>query len=147
MGVDYLCVMQIGDIQIKHLAGNLKSKFPEISFAYLFGSASIKDVNPPSDLDIAVYLYPETITTALIADIIGTVEHHFPGFICDLTILNNAGIMIAMEAIKGKIIYIKKEERNLHAAFYSKTCRMYEDQTAWMKKQLQYRGYEVQWNN
>ncbi len=139
--------MQIGDPQIKHLASNFESKFPEISFAYLFGSASIKNIDHSSDIDIAVYLDSETTPTALIADIIGTVEHQFPGFNCDLTILNNAGVMIAMEAIKGKIIYIKDEERSVHAAFYSKTCRMYEDQNAWMKKQLQYRGYEVQWNN
>lgn len=139
--------MQIVDTQIKHLAHNLESKFPEISFAYLFGSASNRDINPTSDIDVAVYLNAETTTPALIANIIGTVEYLFPGFRCDLTLLNNAGVMIAMEAIKGKIIFIKQEERNAHATFYSKTCRMYEDQNAWMKKQLQYRGYEVQWNN
>jgi predicted nucleotidyltransferase len=139
--------MQIKDTQIKHMANNLKSKFPEISFAYLFGSASTKNIDHSSDIYMAVNLYPETTTTAIIADIIGTVEHHFPGFSCDLTILNNEGVMIAMEAIKGKIIYFRKEERSVHEAFYSKTCRMYEDQNAWMRKQLQYRGYEVQWNN
>jgi predicted nucleotidyltransferase len=139
--------MQIGETQIRHLANNLKSKFPEISFAYLFGSASTRDVNQTSDIDIAVYLNSETTTPSLIANIIGTVEHLFPGYRCDLNILNNAGVMIAMEAIKGKIIYIKQEERSVHATFYSKTCRIYEDQNAWMKKQLQYRGYEIQWNN
>ncbi len=139
--------MRINDTQIQQLTSDLKSKFPEISFAYLFGSASDKDIDQPSDIDMAVYLNWKSPSTKLIADIIGTTEQIFPGLKCDLTILNNAGCLIAMEALKGKILFIREEARPIHADFYSYTCRTFEDETAWMKKQLQYRGYEVQWSN
>jgi predicted nucleotidyltransferase len=144
---DYLCVMQINEPQIQQLADSLKAKFPEIRFAYLFGSASSYVIAHNSDIDIAVYLKHEKPSTVLIAGIIGAVEEQFPGYRCDLTVLNNAGILISMEVLKGKILFIKDEARNVHADFYSYTCRMFEDETAWIKKQLLYRGYEVQWNN
>jgi predicted nucleotidyltransferase len=144
---DYLCVMQINETQIQQLANSLKSKFPEISFAYLFGSASGKVIAHNSDIDIAVYLKDERPSTVLIAGIIGAVEEQFPGFSCDLTVLNNSGTLISMEILKGKILFIKDEARNVHADFYSYTCRMFEDESVWIKKQLLYRGYEVQWNN
>jgi len=39
------------------------------------------------------------------------------------------------------------EAMDAYAAWYSLTCREYEDAIAWMKKQLIYRGYEVQWDH
>jgi predicted nucleotidyltransferase len=139
--------MQINDKQIQQLANKLMAQFPQISFAYLFGSASGRDITHASDIDIAIYLNPAKPTSELIAGIIGTVEEQFPGYRCDLIILNTAGALIAMEALKGKIIFIKKEDRDIHADYFSLNCRLFEYENAWIKKQLQYRGYEVQWNN
>ena len=139
--------MQISNEQIQQLSGRLETNFPEIYFAYIFGSAIQGKLSLNSDIDIAIYIKPGFKTVKLIAGIIGNVEDTIPGHRCDLTILNDAGKLIAMEAIKGKILFIKKEAIDCHAEFYSQTCRMFEDQLAWMKKQLKYRGYEVQWDN
>jgi predicted nucleotidyltransferase len=139
--------MQISDLQIQKLGERLMEKYPEISFAYIFGSASEKDIAPPSDIDIAIYSKKEKPTPELIAGIIGITEEQFPGFRCDLTLLNTSGSLIAMEALRGRIIFIRKQDHDIHADFYSMNCRLSEYDLAWMKKQLQYRGYEVQWNN
>ncbi len=138
--------MQMKENQILKLANNLKTKFPEIFFAYIFGSAARENIDFSSDIDIAVYLKPDSSSTRLIAGITGIVEEQFTGYSCDLVILNNAGVILAMEALRGKIIYIREEEKNSHADFYSSICRSYEYETAWREKQLRYRGYEVQWN-
>lgn len=139
--------MPVSDKQIRRLEKRLEANFPEISFAYLFGTANKGVMSDSSDIDIAVYLKPDSKTTHLIAGIIGEVENIFPGHYCDLTILNDAGKLIAMEALKGKILFVREEATDIHAEFYSLTCRMYEYKQAWIKKQLKYRGYEVQWDN
>ncbi len=139
--------MSVSNQQIRQLAQRLEANFPEIYFAYLFGTANKGELSANSDIDIAVYLKQDSKTTRLIAGIIGEVENIIPDHYCDLTILNDAGKLVAMEALKGKIIFIRKEAKNLHSEFYSLTCRMYEDQQAWIKKQLKYRGYEVQWDH
>ena len=65
----------------------------------------------------------------------------------DLVVLNDAGPVLAMEALKGTILFIREESMDIYADFYSLTCHLYEDHMFWTKKQLEYRGYEVQWDN
>jgi hypothetical protein len=62
---------------------------------------------------------------------------------CDLKILNDAEPLLAMEALQGTLLFIRKEAMDAYADFYTRTCRLYEDHMFWMKKQLEYRGYEV----
>jgi predicted nucleotidyltransferase len=143
----YLYCMKIKPDQIRKLAGELEMKFPGISFAYLFGSASKGTLSASSDIDIAVFLKPGEEKIVMLPEIIGISESIFPGRQIDIVILNNAGELIAMEALKGKILFIREDARDLHAEFYSLTCRLSEDRLAWMKRQLYYRGYEVQWDH
>jgi len=139
--------MPLTDQQINKIADNLEKNFPQIEFAYLFGSTASDKQTEGSDIDYAVYLNDGTKSVSLIADIIGEVESITKGMQCDLTLLNNAGKIIAMEALKGRLLFIRKEATDTHSAFYSITCRGFEDQNAWRKKQLNYRGYKVQWDH
>jgi len=134
-------------IDLNIMSAGLKQHFPEILFAYVFGSAKEGDPGPGSDLDIAVWLEDISRKALLIPEIIGKVESLYPGFDCDLLILNEAGELIAFEAMQGRKLFVREDAAEQHAAFYSLTCRMYEDTTAWMRKQLKYRGYEVQWDH
>ena len=133
--------------KIEQLSKRLNSEFQQIAFALIFGSAVTENFSDNSDLDIAVFLKPDNRSPELIAGIIGVTEEVIPGYSCDLLILNDAGELIAMEALKGKIIFIRDSALDDYVDFYSLTCRLYEDRQAWMKKQLKYRGYEVQWDN
>ncbi len=139
--------MSLTDQQINKLADNLEKNFPQIKFAYLFGSVAAGKQAEGSDIDVAIYLNDGTKSLSLIAGIIGEVELVSKGIQCDLTILNNAGKIIAMEALKGRLLFIKKEAIDIHSAFYSITCREFEDQNVWRQKQLKYRGHEVQWDH
>ena len=139
--------MQLNDKYIKRLTERLYKEFPQIAFAYLFGSAASGELSSQSDIDVAIFLKPPHRSPDLIAGIIGVIEETIPGHPCDLLMLNDAGKLIAMEALKGKNLFIRKSSFDDHAEFYSLTCRMFEDIQAWMKKQLIYRGYEVQWNH
>ncbi len=139
--------MEINPEGIKLLALQLEKNFPGICFAYLFGSAAKGNMSPFSDIDLAFYLYQNEDKIKLLPDVIGTVEKIFPGRTIDIVLLNDAGELIAMEALKGMILFIREEARDLHAEFYSLTCRLSEDRLAWMKRQLNYRGYEVQWDH
>jgi predicted nucleotidyltransferase len=139
--------MKVRSSQIAQLARQLEKKFPGICFAYLFGSAVNGNLSPLSDIDIAIYLDPHTDRIKLLPEIAGVVEKIFPGRETDIVLLNEAGELIAMEALKGKILFIREEALDLHAEFYSVTCRLSEDRLVWMKRQLNYRGYEVQWGN
>lgn len=133
------------------LAEKLKT-IPEIAFAYLFGSAQNGTINEGSDLDIAVYLINseenKTEKSELRLKIIRLLESAVPGFDnFDLVVLNESGTILGMQALQGTLLFVKPEHEDLYADFYSYTCRKYEYDTFWMKKQLEYRGYEIQWNN
>jgi len=129
------------------LALDLHRQLPEVLFAYLFGSAQEGKVRNGGDVDIAVWIGGHSARIDLIPKIVELVERHTPGVPCDLVFLNDAGDQLSFSVLQGKILFIREEARDLHASFYSQTCRDYEDTVAWMKKQLQYRGYEVQWNH
>lgn len=129
------------------LAAELEKRFPEILFAFLFGSAQEGKVREGGDIDLAVWLNDYNKREELIPRIIGLTESLAEGISCDLTLLNDAGDQLAFEALSGTSLFIRHEVMNQYAAWYSLTCREYEDTMAWMKKQLQYRGYEVQWNH
>jgi predicted nucleotidyltransferase len=123
-------------------------KFDEIAFAIIFGSSKDEIVNDGSDIDIAVYLIKNETELDLRLKIIAELENIITSFSnYDLVILNTANSILAMQAIKGKLLFVKDGYKDLYASFYSQTCRQFEDDSFWMKKQLEYRGYEVQWNN
>ncbi len=122
--------------------------FEEIAFATIFGSSQDEIVNEGSDIDIAVYLIKNEKELELRLQIIAELEKIIPSFSnFDLVVLNSANSILAMQAIQGKLLFVNNEFKDVYASFYSQTCRQYEDDSYWMKKQLEYRGYEVQWNN
>lgn len=125
---------------------------PEIAFAYLFGSAQNGIIKKGSDLDIAVYFVRKNKNndkeTQLRLKILRLLESAVPGFDnFDVVVLNETSTILGMQALQGKLLFVKPEYENLHAEFYSFTCRKFEYDSFWMKKQLEYRGYEVQWDN
>ena len=132
-------------IDISKLKGILEEEFPEILFAFLFGSSKDGSVRDGGDVDIAVWINDVNAKMNLIPRIIGVVESISNGSACDLIFLNDSGSQLAFEVLQGRILFIRDEAMELYSGFYSETCRKYEDEMFWMKRQLQYRGYEVQW--
>jgi predicted nucleotidyltransferase len=133
-------------INIESIARELKHTFPEILFAFLYGSSRDGTLMPGSDIDLAIYFEEKASKTDLIPRIIELIESHHSSITCDLTILNTANPLIAFEALRGKLLFIRDEYVEVYADFYSLTCRLSEDQKWFMKKQLEYRGYDVQWD-
>ena len=129
------------------LASELEKHFPDILFAFLFGSSQQGEVRQGGDIDLAVWLKDYGKRAALITDMIGLTESLTEGVTCDLTLLNNAGEQLAFEALSGTRLFVREEAMDQYVAWYSLTCREYEDTMAWKAKQLQYRGYEVQWGH
>jgi predicted nucleotidyltransferase len=133
-------------IDIQRLAQIVRENFPDIAFAYLFGSSQEGIVKDGSDIDIAVYYKGDDIFIRFrieeqLAKIIGT---EIPIDIVELQKTNNT--VLAFEALRGKLLFVRDECMNEYIDFYTRTCRQHEDEVYWMKKQLEYRGYEVQWN-
>lgn len=136
-------------IHFRHndLGAKLK-KFEEIAFAYILGSSEKGVVKDGSDIDIAIYFVDREKDIELRTEIIAELEQIIDSFSnYDLVILNSANSVLSMQALQGKLLFVKPEFEDLHAEFYSSTCRQYEDDMFWMKQQLKYRGYEIQWNN
>jgi len=127
---------------------NALQKFDAIAFAFIFGSSQDDIVKEGSDIDIAVYLIENEKSLDFRLQIVNELEKLIPSFSnYDLVVLNQANSVLAMQAIQGKLLFVKNQHKELYADFYSLTCRQYEDDIFWMKKQLEYRGYEVQWDN
>jgi predicted nucleotidyltransferase len=137
--------MSTKSINIPHLASEIKNQFPEIKFAYIFGSASNGEVNKGSDIDIAIWVDDSTNLLELIPQITGLVEKNTRVTPCDLTILNRSNCILSYEVLQGSLLFVRDEAMETYLDFYTKTCREYEDTLFYMKKQLHYRGHEVQW--
>jgi len=129
------------------LASKIEQQFPEVLFAYIFGSSKNGSIRAEGDVDIAVWMNDPKTKMDLIPRLTGIVESVTQGAPCDLILLNDAGSQLAFEALQGKLLFVRDEALDLFSGFYALTCREYEDTIAWMKKQLQYRGYEVQWDH
>jgi uncharacterized protein len=113
-------------------------KNDSIEFAFLFGSAQNGTIKDNSDLDLAVY-FKDNIKIGFdeLAKILRIVDEIIPGVNCDLSRLNTAGEVLRMEALKGRLLFVKDIDK--YADFYSRTCAEYEDTVYWMSKQLLYR--------
>jgi len=130
----------------RNILAEILKTIPEIAFAYLFGSAQNGTINKGSDLDIAVYLIEEgkneNEKTELRLKILRMLESAVPGFDnFDLVVLNETSTIMGMQVLQGTLLFVKPEHEDLYVDFYSYTCRKYEYDTFWMKKQLEYRGY------
>jgi predicted nucleotidyltransferase len=139
--------METRTIDIQQLTEIIRDKFPDIAFAYLFGSSQEGVVKQGSDLDIAVYYKGDDIFIRFrleeqLEQVIGN------GIYIDVVELQKIdNTVLAFEALSGKQLFVRDECIDEYADFYVRICRKYEDEMYWMKKQLKYRGYEVQWDN
>ncbi len=138
--------MPVKRFNIENFAKSLEETFPEILFAFLFGSARNGKIYAGSDVDLAIYIKETDEKTKLISRVIEFMELSLPPADCDLAILNTADPLLGFEALTGTLLFVRENAMDIYAGFYSLTCRLYEDQIYRMKKQLEYRGYEVQWD-
>ncbi len=132
-------------IDIALIAQTIRDECPEVAFAYLFGSAKEGLVKPGSDVDIAIYHTSEDVFyTANVAEKLEKViNKKIPVDVADL---QKAGAVLAFEALSGIQLFVRDEYKEQYSDFYALTCNKYHDEMYWMKKRLEYRGYEVQWN-
>jgi len=132
---------------VEHLALQLEEQCSQIAFAYLFGSAQDGVIQSKSDIDIGVYLFDVVNKTRTVLDINRILEEMNISADCDIVFLNDSDSILSFEVIRGKRLFVRDEALDIYSGYYSLVCREYESDNYWMKKQLEYRNYEVQWNN
>ena len=132
-------------LDLHTLSTVLSTQFPDIAFAYLFGSSKEGTVREGSDVDIAFYYTGEDIFVRF--EVEGALEKALPELVFDLVELQKAEPILAAEVLRGVPLFVRPEAMDLYLRFYTLTCRKYEDRIYWMNKQLEYRGYEVQWSD
>ena len=135
------------NIDIIKMGNIIKDNCPNILFAYIFGSAQSGKIKNDSDIDIAIYILDRMKKMETLSRVLRLSEQLAGNIPIDIVILNDANSFIAFESIKGTKLFIREEAIDIHAEFYSVTCRKFEYRTYWIKQQLKYRNYEAQWNN
>ena len=123
----------------------LLKTIPEIQFILLFGSAKDGHMAEGSDVDLGIGLKKNSKEFDVLMIISALLENKFPEIPFDLVNLCKASPILRFEALQGEVIFLPDDKEEFFSDFYAKTCAEYEDQVFWMKKQLKYRGYEVQW--
>ena len=132
-------------LDLPYLSSVIETQFPDIAFAYLFGSAKEGSLKEGSDVDIALYYTgKEDLMRFYVEE---ELEKVFGGIVFDLVELQKANPVLAFEALSGSVLFIRPEAMDVYLYFYTLTCRLYRDRIYWMNKQLEYRGYEVQWSD
>jgi len=134
------CLINISDI-----ASVIEEKFPEIPFAHIFGSSADGVVKEGSDIDIAIW-YNGT-DPSMKVKVLETIEPFVKNIPADIVNICNTDPLLAHEALAGNVLFVREGEKSHYALFYSKIAAEYEDRIYWIQKQLEYRGYEVQWNH
>ena len=104
---------------------------PRIVFALGFGSRWRGGARPGSDLDLGVYVSEEP-GFDLLADWILRVEAATGLEPVDLVVLNRADALLRFEALGGELLWSNAPET--YAAFFSLTCREYEDEMARLRR-------------
>jgi predicted nucleotidyltransferase len=132
-------------INISGIATAIKGNFPEIPFAHIFGSSADGVVKAGSDIDIAIW-YNGT-DPFLKVKVLEKIEPFVKNIPVDIVNIYNADPLLAHEALAGNVLFVREEQKSHYASFYSKIAAEYEDKMYWIQKQLEYRGYEVQWNH
>jgi predicted nucleotidyltransferase len=121
---------------VDKLAAVVRDACPEAVFAMLHGSAKDGVVREGGDIDIALYLEGPA-TVEVLTRVIATVEDFAPGVRCDCGVLNKADCVYRFEALKGRMLFRRDEDK--YAEFFSRTCREYEYQMADYERQRRYR--------
>ena len=132
-------------INIDKIASSIKENFPEIPFAHIFGSSANGIVKTGADIDIAIWYngndpFVKVKVLEVLEPIINDVS-------IDIVNICSTNPLLAHEALAGNLLFLREGQEYNYASFYSKTAAEYEDKIYWIQKQLQYRGYEVQWNH
>lgn len=114
----------------------MKEQLPVVDFCFLMGSAADGIVNAYSDLDLAFYLMGKS-SYSFYTQAMEAVRSVVPDVRCDIGILNSAEPIYRFEALKGRLLFARDQER--YVTFFSKTCREYESQMFDYERQLKYR--------
>ncbi len=118
------------------LGRRLAERLPEAIFCLLHGSAKDGVVRPGSDLDVAFYLKgPPTMAFFDIVEEV--VARTAPGARVDVGVLNRAEPVHAFESLGGDLLFCR--DMDAYAAFFSLSCRRYEDAMASYRRQYRYR--------
>ena len=120
----------------EHLASVLEEQLPHVVFCFLMGSAVSGIVKARSDLDLAFYL-DEKPSYGFYGKAMDVVRSVVSDVRCDVGILNAAEPVYRFEALKGKLLFTRDEER--YITFFSRTCREYESQIIDYERQRRYR--------
>ncbi|MDI7267033.1 MAG: nucleotidyltransferase domain-containing protein [Myxococcota bacterium] len=108
---------------------------PEVVFALLFGSAGRGPLpRADSDIDVAVLL-DRPLTYELWDALVDSVVRACGIEPVDLVDLARARPLLAFEALGGDLLFVRDRER--WAAFFSTTCREYEDEMFRIRRAIQ----------
>jgi predicted nucleotidyltransferase len=132
-------------INISDIATAIEVSFPEIPFAHIFGTSANGVVKKGSDIDIAIW-YNGT-DPFIKVKVLETIEPFVKNIPVDIINICNANPLLAHEALAGNVLFAREEQKSFYASYYSRIAAEYEDKIYWIQKQLQYRGYEVQWSH
>ena len=125
------------NFDVQTLADKIKESSPEVIFAFLMGSARDGIVVQDSDVDIALFISGKA-SLKLISKISDLVDSLATGAETDIGFLNEADPVYRFEALKGRLLFCRDEEKYLD--FFSLTCREYESQIADYEIQKKYRS-------
>ena len=132
-------------VNIDVLARTMEDSLPEIPFAHLFGSLANGEFHKDSDIDLAFwYEGPESLFKLRVLEVVEPLAGSIP---IDLVNLKNADPLLAHNVISGKVLFVRPGKTEFYAHVFTRICAEYEDSIYRMKKQLIYRGYEVQWDH
>ncbi|MHB8584876.1 MAG: type VII toxin-antitoxin system MntA family adenylyltransferase antitoxin [Thermoplasmatota archaeon] len=110
-----------------------------VQFAYLFGSQAVGRVHPRSDVDVAVWLSRAGMADeGARGEIQGLLQWRLRRRDVDLVILNDAPLLLKVEAIRGALLLSRDEGARVE--FEAGTMLRYHDRLPYLRRHLAQEG-------
>lgn len=120
----------------ERLAAVADEAAPWAVFALLHGSAHEGYVGSRGDIDLAFFA-PERVSVERFGQLMKALSTVVPEELLDIGFLREAEPVYRFEALKGRLLFCRDMGR--YAAFFSLTCREYEEQMQSYARQRRYR--------
>lgn len=112
--------------RLETLGEALGNACPAVEFAYLFGSLSKGQMTPRSDIDLAIYVSPDTDLDRNRLEAARTAAHHLGTDAIDLVLLNTAPIAVAGRVLTSRQVLLDRHPFLRHD-YESRTARLFQD--------------------
>ena len=114
------------DARLATLGAAIEGAFPDVDFAYLFGSAATERRTARSDVDLAVHLGNDADVHTIRLEVVRVSAQHLGTDAVDVVVLNTAPVALAGRVLTSRRVVVDRVPFSRHR-YESRIARLFHD--------------------